>query len=187
MIMPYKGQVLTDRNTGNIFEFIETASDTNGERVVVKQTLKSKVKIAPDHIHTKQDETFKVISGQLTYFLNGEEKTLQAGEEILLPKNVAHNHYNTHDEPLVMLQIFEPAYDIDYFIENLIGLSDDGRVKDGNLEFLQAMVTLKYLDTPSYLAGLPISVQKFLATILTPIARMLGYRALYKKYTGIEK
>ena len=34
--MPTKGQVLKDNYTGDSFEFIETAADTNGERVTIK-------------------------------------------------------------------------------------------------------------------------------------------------------
>jgi len=49
------------------------------------------------------------------------------------------------------------------------------------------MVTGKYLDSPSRLASIPRGPQNFLINILGPIARLFGYRAIYKKYTGIEK
>ena len=185
--MPTKGQILTDQFTGDSFEFLETAADTNGARVTLKVSLKSKGRTVDDHIHVVQDETFKVLSGRMTYFLNGEKNYLSAGEEITLPKDVPHNHYNTDDGPVEYIQTISPALDIDYFIENLFGMINDGKVKDGQLPFLQAMVTLKHLDSPSYLANLPRPLQKGLANILSPIARTLGYRAIYKEYTGIEK
>ena len=61
------------------------------------------------------------------------------------------------------------------------------KLKKGTLSFLQAMVTLKHLESPSYLANMPRSLQHGLATVLAPIARLMGYRAIYKKYTRIEK
>ncbi len=185
--MPTRGQVLIDNYTGDRFEFLDTARDTNGAFTRLQITLKSKGKTVDDHIHIVQEETFKVISGTLTYFLEGKEYHLKAGEEVTLPSNVPHNHYNTHEEPVVYEQTIQPALDIDYFLENLVGLINDGKVKNGKLPFLQAMVTLKYLESPSLLANLPRGLQVGLSSVLGPLSRVLGYRAIYKKYTGIEK
>ncbi|RKN81897.1 cupin domain-containing protein [Ulvibacterium marinum] len=185
--MPKKGQILVDKFTGDSFEFLETGKDTDGKRVVIKVMLKSKGQTVDDHIHVLQDETFKVISGRMTYFLNGEKHFIKQGEEVTLPKNVAHNHYNTDNEPVEYIQTISPAIDVDYFIENLFGMINDGKVKNGKLPFLQAMVTLKYLESPSYLASMPRGLQRGLSTLLSPIARGMGYRAIYEKYTGIEK
>ena len=108
-------------------------------------------------------------------------------ETITLPKNVAHNHYNTDEEPVIYLQTITPAIDIDYFIENLFGLINDGKVKNGQLSFLQAMVTAKYLESPSRLASIPRGIQELLINTLGPLSRLFGYRAIYAKYTGLEK
>lgn len=52
--MPTKGQILTNPDSGDIYEFLETAKDTNGQRVTMKMTLKSKGELVPDHfIHYK--------------------------------------------------------------------------------------------------------------------------------------
>ena len=185
--MPTKGQKLVDKFTGDTIEFIETSSDTNGERVTMKVTLKSKGQTVDDHIHILQEESFKMLSGRMTYFLDGEKHFIDTGEEVVLPKNKAHNHYNTDDKLAVYIQTITPGIDVDLFIENLFGMVNDGRVKDGKLPFLQAMVTGKYLDSPSRLASIPMGVQNFLINVLGPIARLFGYRAIYKEYTGIEK
>ena len=185
--MPNKGQILVDKYTGDSIEFIETAADTGGDRVTLKVHLKSQGKTVDDHIHLIQTESFKVLHGKMTYFLNGKEMHLTKGQHVTLPKDVPHNHYNTHPQPVEYLQTIRPAMDIDLFIENLFGLINDGKVRNGNMKFLQAMVTLKYLDSPSLLANLPRSLQRGLAAVLAPLARLLGYRAIYKKYTGVEK
>ena len=49
------------------------------------------------------------------------------------------------------------------------------------------IVSLKYLDSKSYLADIPISLQNILMNIIAPFGRLFGYRAIYKKYSGIEK
>lgn len=185
--MPTTGQVLLDKFTGDTIEFIETSADTNGERVTLKVTLKSKGQTVDDHLHVLQDESFKVLSGRMTFLKDGKETYANAGEEVVLPKNKPHNHYNTSDEPAVFIQTVTPGMDIDFFVENLFGMINDGKVKEGKLPFLQAMVTAKYLESPSRLAAIPMGLQNVLINTIGPMARMFGYRAVYKKYTGIEK
>ncbi len=185
--MPTKGQILTNPDTGDLYEFLETAKDTNGQRVTLKLTLKSKGELVPNHYHALQDEHFEVISGNLTILLNGKKQILAAGEKITLPKNEPHNHYNAEDESVVYIQSVSPALDFDYLLENIIGLTIDGKMPNGKAGLVQELVTLKYLDSKSYLASIPQGPQKFLMNVVGPIGRLFGYRAIYKKYSGIEK
>jgi quercetin dioxygenase-like cupin family protein len=185
--MPTKGQILTNSDTGDIYEFLETAKDTNGKRVTIKMTLESKGELVPNHFHALQDEHFEVVSGNLTILVDGKKQVLTQGEKITLSKNKPHNHYNNHNEPVVFIQSVTPALDFDYLLENIIGLTIDGKMPNGKAGLVQELVTLKYLDSKSYLADIPIGLQKFLMNIIAPIGRMFGYRAIYKKYSGIEK
>ena len=185
--MPIQGQIATNPINGDSYEFLETAKDSNGQRVTLKATIKSKGQLVPKHYHVFQDETFEVISGQLTIFLDGQTKTLLAGEKITLPKNTPHNHFNNEDIAVTYIHTVTPALDFDFLIENLVGLAADGKSKNGKYGLVQELVTLKYLDSKSYLADIPIGVQKLLMNIIAPIGRLIGYRAIYKKYSGIEK
>jgi len=185
--MPVKGQVITNPINGDTHEYIETSEDTNGERVVMKATIKSKGQLVPKHFHALQDETFEIISGQLTIWLDGETKMLSAGDKITLPKNKPHNHYNNEDVEVTYIHSVTPGLDFDYLIENLVGLAADGKSKNGKFGLVQELVTLKYLESKSYLADMPLGIQKLLMNTVAPIGRLLGYRAIYKKYSGIEK
>jgi quercetin dioxygenase-like cupin family protein len=185
--MPTKGQILSNPNTGDIYEFLETAKDTNGKRVTMKMTLKSKGEQVPNHYHALQEEHFEVVSGKLTILFDGKKQVLLQGEKITLPKNKPHNHYNNDNEALVFIQSVSPALDFDYLFENIIGLTIDGKMPNGKAGLVQELVTLRYLDSKSYLAGIPQGIQKLLMHVVGPIGRMFGYRAIYKKYSGIEK
>jgi quercetin dioxygenase-like cupin family protein len=185
--MPTQGQIITNPTNGDSYEFIETAKDTNGERVTMKATIKSKGQLVPNHFHVYQDETFEVISGNLTVLLEGVTHVLSAGEKITLPKNIAHNHFNNENKPVSYIHIVSPALDFDYLIENLVGLASDGKSKNGKFGLVQELVSLKYLDSKSYLANIPVGIQNILMNIIAPIGRLLGYRAIYKKYSDIEK
>jgi hypothetical protein len=105
----------------------------------------------------------------------------------MLPKNVPHNHYNNHDAPVTFIHSVTPALDFDYFMETFVGLINDGKSNGGNFNLLQNLALLQYLDSKVYLAALPIGLQNAVAAVGAPVARMLGYRAVYKKYSGVEK
>ncbi len=185
--MPQKGQILSNPINGDTHEFLETAKDTAGERVVLKAVIRSKGKLVPDHFHLLQEETFEVASGRLTVWSEGRTSVITAGEKITLPKGKPHNHYNNDDAPVTYIHTMVPALDFDYLIENLVGLAGSGKSKNGKYGFLQELVTLKYIDSKSFLAGIPLGLQKVLMNIFGPMGRQLGYRAVYKKYSDIEK
>ncbi len=185
--MPYRGQILINPFTGDQYEFLETAKDSGGVRVIMKATIISQGPLVPQHMHLYQDEQFKVEYGKLTLWSEGRISFLEGGEEKLLPKNKAHNHYNSDSEPVCYIHTVTPALDFDYFIENLIGMSSDPEALKRKESLLQKIVSLRYLDSKALLTEKPAWLQNFLMYTLAPIARMLGYRALYKKYTGIEK
>jgi quercetin dioxygenase-like cupin family protein len=184
--MPQKGQILKNPATGDLYEYLELSKDTNGERITLKQTL-NKGQLYPTHFHTLQDESFEVLEGKLTIWSEGKTKTLSPGEKMILPKNKPHNHYNNDEEPVSFIQTVSPALDFEYWMENIIGLTTDGKIKNGKAGFLQDLVTLKYLDSKTFLANMPLSLQKILMNLVGPVGRLFGYRAIYKKYSEIEK
>lgn len=185
--MPATGQITTNPLTGDTYEFLETSESSNGKRVVIKSTIRTKGPVVPNHFHALQDEIFEVLSGKLTVWTDGKLHTIPAGERIVLPKNKPHNHYNNEDSEISYIHYIEPGLDFDYLIENLIALASDGKSKNGKYGLMQELVTLKYLDSKTYLADIPLTLQKVLMHTIAPIGRILGYRAIYKKYSGIEK
>jgi len=185
--MPKNGQIIRNPTNGDSYEFLETAKDTYGERVRIRTTIHSKGQLVPNHFHALQEETFEVTSGQLTVLLEGQIQMLSAGDRITLPVNVPHNHYNSAEVPVTYIHTVTPALDFELLVENLVGLAADGKSQNGKFGLIQELVTLKYLDSKSYLADVPVGVQKLLMNIIAPIGRLLGYRAVYKKYSGIEK
>lgn len=185
--MATRGQILTNPVTGDVFEFLETSADTDGARVSFKMTLNAKGQLVPEHFHTLQQEHYEVLSGEFTVVYEGQTRVLAAGESITLPVNKPHNHFNNSDGPTVVIQTVSPALDFEYFVESLIGLAGDGKMRNGKAGLLQELVTLKYIDSKAFLASIPMGLQKLLMNVMGPIGRLLGYRALYKKYTTIEK
>jgi quercetin dioxygenase-like cupin family protein len=184
--MPQKGQILKNPATGDIYEYLELSEDTSGERMTSKQTI-IKGQLYPNHFHAFQDEYFEVLAGKLTIWLDGKTTTLSQGEKIILPKRKPHNHYNNDDEPATFIQTVSPALDFEYWEETMIGLTTDGKIQNGKPGLIQDLVTLKYLDSKIFSADIPLVIQKILMNLIGPIGRLFGYRAIYKKYSRIEK
>ena len=63
----------------------------------------------PPHIHTKEDEIFRVIKGQVEITVDGKSTTLQAGDTAFAPKNVAHSWTVVGTEKAQMITSAFPA------------------------------------------------------------------------------
>ncbi|MBK9151026.1 MAG: cupin domain-containing protein [Saprospiraceae bacterium] len=185
--MSNKGQILTNPTNGDTYEFLETSEKTHGSKLVMKATICSRGLLVPIHYQVYQDESFKVISGQLTIISNDQHMSVGVGEKIVLPKNIPHNHFNDQPEPLIYLHTVTPAPDFEHLIETLTGLAADGKSKNGQYGLLQQLASLKYPNSKSYVTDTPEWVQNILMNTVAPIARLFGYRAVYRKYSGIEK
>ncbi|MBX7041879.1 MAG: cupin domain-containing protein [Ignavibacteria bacterium] len=184
--MVKRGDIIKDNTTGDIVEFLETARETGGSYTRIRFTVRPGGFRPVEHLHPSFDESFKVIRGILTVKLDGIMSKVNEGDEVTLPKGIPHTHYNDEQADLVMEQTFAPALDVELFLENLFGLSCDGRVKNGEPELLQVLVWLKKLKAKTYLAKLPVGLQDTLSAVLSPLAGVLGYRASYRKYSGVE-
>jgi hypothetical protein len=133
-------------------------------------------------MHPAFDETFEVISGKLSWEEEDRKGVLGAGESITLKKGLNHSHNNAEtNEELVMYQTFSPALETADFIETIGWLSANGRWKNGQPEFLQALLWQRSLQCKTYLASIPVAVQDVLSFLLAPVARMLGYKPFYHR------
>lgn len=62
----------------------------------------------PVHIHTREDEFFYVIEGQLTLWVDGKTITLGAGQSIFAPRNIPHCFKNCSSKPVKFLVMCTP-------------------------------------------------------------------------------
>lgn len=175
-----KGTKLVNPENGEYFEFVQTADDTGGAFSTIKVLLKKGGFKPVMHRHLSQDESLEVISGQLTYILEGQAPvTLGPGEKVTLPRGVGHTHFNDSDTDLLMFQTVSPALDFEPFIIALRHQVLKGNVKKGQPPFLQLMVWMNDLEGKSCVANIPVGLQKVLAGILAPIGKLAGYKAFY--------
>ncbi|RYY35654.1 MAG: cupin domain-containing protein [Sphingobacteriaceae bacterium] len=181
--MAYKDKVLINPVTGQNIKFIQTRNDTNGLLLEMETTYKAGSQIPLEHYHPHQHEDFKVLDGEIYVKLDGELRVLKTGDTLHIPANSVHAMWNPGATKAVVNWQVRPALDTEYMLETTWGLAADGKVnKKGMPHILQVALTLrKFSETfrsvkPSY------TVQKVVFAILTPVAYLLGYRPVYKKY-----
>src|SRR5207244_1963796 len=141
----------------------------------------------PSHIHPMQEEKFEILSGRLTYFLNGKKHVAQAGTTVTLPPGIVHRHYcEDEKEAAVTIETVTPALDWDYNVENLFGLGAEGSFNKISLPAFLIMQVAKMKS--AFYAGyiMPIWFQKVAAKALAPLLHLFGYRAVYKRFSGEE-
>ncbi|MDI9879109.1 cupin domain-containing protein [Flectobacillus longus] len=176
--MVKKGTILKDRHN-NTFEFVEVSTETNGHHTKLKVCLQPNQMALACHCHEKSDEIYEILEGELTYEVNHKKMIVSSGETIILPRAQAHRHYNESDKPVVMYYTITPSYDIEPLIETMITMWQNGKIRNGNANFLQSMVWVNYMESKIYFEGLSQKTQNFLAHILAPIASIFGYKKFY--------
>ncbi len=71
----------------------------------------------PRHVHTREDEWFYVLEGELVFELDGERHTIGAGGSVWLRRGVVHAYQNFTDRDARLLIVTTPGAFCDFFVE----------------------------------------------------------------------
>ncbi|MFC6960735.1 cupin domain-containing protein [Halocatena marina] len=136
-----------------------------------------------EHVHPNYDETFEVVEGEFVIQLPGESRTLTAGESVTVETGTPHAFRNESESYASCIIEARPAGRLGDVIALLFGLAHDGKLTEsGRPSFLQAMVMADEMGDDTVFTSPPPVVQNVLATVFSPIGRLLGYRATYPEY-----
>ena len=95
-------------------------SDTGNQIVEWVDNVEPGVGIPP-HIHTKEDEIFRVVKGQIEIMVDGKITVLNEGDVAFAPKNIPHSWKVVGTEKAKMITSAFPA-GIEYMFEELAKL-----------------------------------------------------------------
>lgn len=131
-----------------------------------------------EHVHPHQKEVIEVFTGEYAVELEGTEHRLTAGEEITVPTNTPHRHWNPTAEPTRVAHEHHPALNSAEHVETMYELAQAGETNEKGIPNpLRFAVVNKAYPGVVYTTAVPIPVQKALFTILAPFGRLAGYRA----------
>lgn len=93
---------------GDRYTFLATGEDTGGAYALI-HALVPLGSGPPPHIHRREDETFYVLEGELTFQVDGRTFTASGGSFVTLPKGTLHSFLNTGPTPAKMLILVHPS------------------------------------------------------------------------------
>ena len=76
--------------SGWLMTFLATAEDTQGKFALI-ETVARKGNVPPPHIHHREEETFYVMEGEMTFSVGGQTIKATPGTMVCLPRDVPHS------------------------------------------------------------------------------------------------
>ena len=131
----------------------------------------------PPHLHPAQDEHFEVLEGELRARVDGEERTLAAGDTLEIPRGKVHQMWNPSKEPARARWETRPAGRTEGWFRAIDRLHRDGHARGGGTPRPLAFAVLasEYRDT-FRLAGAPDLLLRPAIAALGGLGRLRGYR-----------
>jgi mannose-6-phosphate isomerase-like protein (cupin superfamily) len=135
---------------GSIYAVTSAAADTGGARVEMEFTLPSGSVSPPPHVHPRPVEEYEVIEGTLELMVDGEWRTLTAGQAASVPAGVLHTFRNRSGAPVRVRNVHAPAERFEDYIEQICAVMRARgitRPRDPRIPIYLSMITLEYPET----------------------------------------
>ena len=102
--------------TGDRYTVKCGGNDTGGAYALV-EALVPPGNGPPTHIHSREDEAFYVLEGELLFHVDGHSFTATSGAWVTLARGSWHSFQNTGSQPARMLIVVTPAGLENFFLE----------------------------------------------------------------------
>ena len=93
---------------GDVYRFLATGEDTDG-RYALWETIVPPGGGPPPHVHSREEEGFYVLEGEIAFTVNGKRVVAAAGTFANVPVGTPHSFKNEGDRPARMLISVAPA------------------------------------------------------------------------------
>jgi quercetin dioxygenase-like cupin family protein len=147
-VLPGEGQmrwVVGDLVTFKISGEDAAGAFTLGEEIIPPQGG------PPPHTHTREDETFYVLEGELEFVVGGRTISAAAGSVVYGPRGIVHSFRNVGSTPSRMVVIITPAGLEEFFEEVGEPVTDPSSPPDGppDIEKLVAVARKYGIEIPA--------------------------------------
>lgn len=172
------GDEIFNPRTGQRMMFRRTSADGGGRELIIECWTPPNSDgdpREPMHVHPEQEKLFRVVEGQLRLSINGEVRTLFAGEEIVIDSDAKHCFWNESDEEAHYFQEFRPALRTAEFFATLFALARDGEInKNGVPGPLQMAASGARFRHEITVTNPPPWLQRMMFVVAAPLARLMG-------------
>jgi quercetin dioxygenase-like cupin family protein len=185
--MSKAGDTIENPVTGERVVVRVGTEDSGGEVLEIDAYVRPGGAVTGEHVHPAIEEYFTVVRGQVGFRLNGREAIAKPGERLHVPPGMAHDWWNAGEEEAHVIVEISPGTRFEEMAVNLFGLAQDGKTNPkGMPNLLQAAIFAREFRDVLYFTKPPLLVQRLLFAALAAIARALGYKGSYPKYSGPE-
>jgi len=123
-------KIIRSKNHYFGLNYIATGKETNGKYFLSETTIPARDNGPPLHSHSREDESFYLRIGQLTFTIDGKTIELNEGEFLNIERGEKHTWRNESDIEAKLIVTFAPAGIEKMFIElenNMSDIKDIGR------------------------------------------------------------
>jgi glyoxylate utilization-related uncharacterized protein len=167
----YSPRVRSLTGYGSTLSFV----DASPERVVVEIAYDGNGVKPPPHLHPSQEERFEVLEGEINVLLDGERRTLQKGDTLLVPAGTPHQMWA--EAPARQRWETRPALKTERFFKTLWGMQQDGVLEgDPRKAKLQMALTMRHFRDVIRLTSPPAPA----IAALSVVARLRGLKPEYE-------
>lgn len=93
---------------GDVYRFLATGDDTNGQ-YALWEAIVPPGGGPPPHVHSREEEGFYILEGEITFTVNSERLVATAGMFANMPVGTPHSFKNESGRPAKMLISVAPA------------------------------------------------------------------------------
>ena len=104
--VPQQGRTIAA--VGDVYRFLATGVDTNG-KYALWEAIVPPGGGPPPHVHSREEEGFYILEGEITFTVNGEQIVAKAGTFANMPVGTPHSFTNESGRPAKMLVSVAPA------------------------------------------------------------------------------
>lgn len=102
------GEGRTIAVVGDVYRFLATGEDTNG-KYALWEAIVPPGGGPPPHVHSREEEGFYILEGEITFTVNGEKIVAKAGMFANMPVGTPHSFKNENGQQAKMLISVAPA------------------------------------------------------------------------------
>ena len=113
---------------GMRWEITRSTADTSGALFEAINVIGPDFDGPPLHVHPEAVESYEVLSGVLEVCVNGQWRTLAAGESATVPAGTPHTLRNSSGAEVRILNVHQPALEFERFFRRLQALAVSGRM-----------------------------------------------------------
>ena len=182
--MSKAGDTLENPVTGEWIVVRVGTEDSKGQLLEVDTYVRPGGAVTGEHAHPAIEESFSVVRGRVGFRIDGRESIAELDQRLHVPDGTAHDWWNAGEEEAHIIVEIRPGERFEKMARNLFGLAQDGKTNSkGMPNLLQGAIFAREFSDVLYFTKPPLWVQRLLFGALAAIARPLGYRGSYAKYS----